>query len=120
MTVHGNLARQRARQIGEVVLVGGREQDLGRAADAKPGVGRERRVGGQAAAQVGERARRYSCRASHAIQRRQFARQRVGPLRDAAGAEANHIVARLGELAHDRRELVGRRQRERRGDGRAR
>ncbi len=49
----GNLARQVRQEIGEVVLVGRREQNLGRPADAKPGERRERRVGGQAAAQVG-------------------------------------------------------------------
>ena len=50
---HRNLARQSRQEIGEVVFVSGREQDLGRSADAEPGERRERRVGGQAATQVG-------------------------------------------------------------------
>ena len=36
-------------------------------------------------------------RSAPSPQRLQFARQRIGPLRDRAGAEADHVVARLGQ-----------------------
>ena len=44
---------------------------------------------------------------------RQFAGQRIGPLRDVAGAEADDVVAGLGEALDQTRQLVGRRQRDR-------
>ena len=53
MIVTGIVARQVRQEIGEIVLVGRRKKNLGRAADAEPGVGSERRVGGQTPAQLG-------------------------------------------------------------------
>src|SRR3954454_10305675 len=40
-------------------------------------------------------------------QRLQLSRQRVGPLRDVAGAETDHIVAAAGNSPHHTRELGG-------------
>src|SRR5450755_2136031 len=40
-------------------------------------------------------------------QRLQFARQRVGPLRDVAGAEADHKIAAAGEAVHHMSEVGG-------------
>ena len=47
-----NFAGQALQEIGEVVLVGRRDQNLRRPADAKPREWRERRVGAQTAAQA--------------------------------------------------------------------
>ena len=54
----GISARQTREEIGEIVLVGRREQRLGRAADAEPGEGRQRDVRGEPPAQVGGEPRR--------------------------------------------------------------
>src|SRR6476619_4904366 len=40
-------------------------------------------------------------------QRLQFAGQRVGPLRDAAGAEADDEIAAAGDIAHHARKIGG-------------
>src|SRR6266849_3553524 len=40
-------------------------------------------------------------------QRLQFARERVGPLRDVAGAEADHKIAAAGEAVHHAGEVGG-------------
>src|SRR5262245_58174010 len=42
----------------------------------------------------------------HRAERRKLARQRVGPLRDVAGAEAHHDVARLREPLDDARQVL--------------
>src|ERR1700733_15612514 len=38
---------------------------------------------------------------------RQFSWQRIGPLRDRAGAEANDVIARRGDAGDERRQLLG-------------
>src|SRR5450755_2221567 len=48
---------------------------------------------------------------SSSAQRLQLAFQRIGPLRDVAGAEQDHVVAGLGKALHDCRELRLARQR---------
>ena len=53
MIVTGISRGSRAEKIGEILFVGRLEQRLRRAADAKPGEGRERRIGGEPAAQRG-------------------------------------------------------------------
>src|SRR5947208_12621879 len=40
-------------------------------------------------------------------QRGELARQRIGPLRDAAGAEEDHVIARHYQLPNHRGELAG-------------
>ena len=97
-------------------LVGRREQHLGRPAGAKPG--RQRRAVERArlerAAQgaprrVGRIAARWHRRRELGrirpaprrlrVRCRELARQRIGPLRDVAGAEADHVVAGLASPA---------------------
>ncbi len=50
----GHLRRDRGKGFGEIGLVGGSEKHLGRAADPEPGVGRERLIAAQPAAQAGQ------------------------------------------------------------------
>src|SRR3954467_4824901 len=47
------------------------------------------------------RGRRRTQRAALLAQRLQLAGQRIGPLRDVAGAETDHVVAGLSEALHD-------------------
>src|SRR6266511_6153422 len=42
----------------------------------------------------------------HRAERRKLPRQRIGPLRDVAGAEADHDVARLRQALDDARQLL--------------
>ena len=114
------LAREDAQEIGEIVLVRRGEQGLRRAADPKPRRLRDRGVGDEASPQP-RRARlqiiddvgKSHEPASGLVERGKFARQRIGPLGDRAGAEQNDKIAGLGERAHQARELLGRGQHER-------
>ena len=116
ITVTGISAGRSRQEIGEIGLVLGHEQHLRRPADAEPGQLGERLVGQQPAAQlrqarfqlgdqIGERHDVTDARSSTPAprpriavmttlkrrpERGQLARQRIGPLRDVAGAEAHH------------------------------
>jgi hypothetical protein len=78
----GNLARQLLHEIGEVVLVVRRIERLGGAADAEPGVRRERDVGGELAAQ---------------------GRRQRAQLVDEAGAAAGHDGGAASQASRTRR-----------------
>ena len=87
-------------EISEVVLVLRHEQNLRRPADAKPGqlapAAGWRAAARAAAACLDFRSATMSGKLIAVVsQRLQFARQRIGPLRDVAGAEADHDVAGL-------------------------
>ena len=94
----------------EILLVGRLEQQLGQAAGAEPGdlvhLGIRRHAAAQGAA--GRSPSRSNQCASCGSCRRpaEFLGQRIGPLRDVAGAEEDDEIARLGELAHDRRDRL--------------
>ena len=116
--MHRHVERQRAQELREVVGVGRADQHLGGAADAEPGERRQRRIRLHAAAQRRQRSSEQSRIAARAaIMRaalrrarigrlrapataRQFGRQRCGPLRDGAGAEADDEIAGLGDRVH--------------------
>ena len=98
--VDRQLLRQMLQEVSEIVLIRRREQHLRRTADAKPGQLRQRLVRQQPPAQLRHRGFEIGrdVGESHGLpQRLQFAGQRVGPLRDVAGAEADDEIAAAGD-----------------------
>ena len=92
--------RKMLQEVSEVVFVRRREQHLRRTADAKPRQLRKRLVRQQPPAQIRHRGFEIGGdvgKAQRLAQRLQFARQRVGPLRDVAGAEADDEIAAAGD-----------------------
>ena len=114
MTKTGRSGRDGAQEIGEVVGVGRREQHLRRPADAEPGDVGKRLVGGEPAAQLGQRrcqlagqiGKAHSAPPARIGSAAEPLGESVRPLGAVAGTEAHHHVAGDRKAAQHRRDVA--------------